>query len=97
MAVHNLGLGRCHVFCRDGCCLVLADRGLYVSYHLSTGTQHNRGAVGLWIEEGNFVLYLVSRTTCGIGLSLGRIFFSSVRFSGLALDKRLRISLEISN
>ena len=64
----------------------------------TTGTQHNRGAVGLWIEERNFVLYLVSRrTTCGVGLSLGRIFPSSVRFSGLALDKRLRLSLEIPN
>jgi len=30
------------------------------------GTQHNRGTVGLWFEEGKLVLYLVSRTTCKV-------------------------------
>ena len=37
-------------------------------------TQHNRGAVGLWFEEGNLGLYLVSRTTCKVGLSCSGIF-----------------------
>ena len=45
------------------------------------GTQHNGGTVGLRIEEGKFVLCLVSRTTCKVGLSCAGIFLSFVRFS----------------
>ena len=37
-------------------------------------TNGNTAIVGLWIEEGNFALYLVSRTTCKVGLSCGGIF-----------------------
>ena len=32
--LHDLCLGRRHVFCRDGCCLVLADRGSLSFYDL---------------------------------------------------------------
>jgi len=52
------------------------------SDHRDKRTQHNRGTVGLWIEEGKFVLYLVSRTTCKVVLSCGGIFLSFVRFQG---------------
>jgi len=55
------------------------------------GTQHNRGTVGLWIAEGNFVLYLVSRTTCKVGLSCRGNFLSLVRLSGLVLRSSLVI------
>jgi len=61
-----------------------------LSHHVdreNEGTQHNRGTVGLWIEEGNFLLYLVTWTICKVGLSCGGIFLSFVWFSGLALDK----------
>jgi len=35
------------------------------------GTQHNSGTVGLWFKEGKFVLYLISQTTCKVGLCCG--------------------------
>jgi len=75
---------------KDG--LVLTDRGeLYVSYPLSlfshflhttiAGREHStmEESFGLWIEEGKFVLYLVSRATCKVGLSCGGTFLSSVQ------------------
>jgi len=79
-------------FYRGGCCLVLTDRGgLYVSYALSlfshflhttiAAREHStmEESFGLWIEEGKFALYLVSRATREVGLSCGGIFLSSMQ------------------
>jgi len=60
--------------------------GLYVSYSFSllshflhttiAAREHStmEESFGLWIEEGNFILYLVSRATCKVGLSCGGLF-----------------------
>jgi len=59
MVGQDLGFGGVLRFCRGGCCLGLADRGIYVSYsfslqpatvmksgnHREEGIQHNGGTV----------------------------------------------------
>jgi len=57
-------------------------------------TNGNTAIVGLWIEEGNFALYLVSRTTCKVGHSCAGIFslLSLMGISTLNPDVRVFIA-----
>jgi len=68
-------LGRQETSCKLGSLTSLTLSPLLDGEDRNEGTQHDRRTVGQWIEEGKYVLYLVSRTACKVGLSCGGIFF----------------------